>query len=71
MSNRQNPPKIAVRLAVLWCRLMHDAPMWPMYGTYQCRVCARSYPVPWAAGRVLRRARLVTQAPKQPAESGA
>jgi hypothetical protein len=27
---------------------MHDAPMWPIHGHYQCRVCGRQYPVPWS-----------------------
>jgi hypothetical protein len=41
------------RLGVFWCRLMHDAPMWPIHGTYQCRICAQSYTVPWAGNYVL------------------
>ena len=40
------------RLGVFWCGLMHDAPMWPIHGTYQCRICAQSYAVP--LGRQLR-----------------
>ena len=40
--------EFARRLGVFWCRLMHDAPMWPIHGTYQCRICAQSYTVPWA-----------------------
>jgi hypothetical protein len=39
---------ITERLRVLWCRLMHDAPMWPIHGIYRCRTCGQSYPVPWA-----------------------
>ena len=35
-------------LGNLWCRLIHDAPMWPIHGEYQCRVCLRRYGVPWA-----------------------
>ena len=40
--------EIAVRIGVLWCRLMHAAPMWPIHGSYRCRICRRSYPVPWS-----------------------
>jgi hypothetical protein len=37
-----------------WCIHMHDAPMWPIHGQYQCRTCGRSQIVPWAPppGRV-------------------
>ena len=35
------------RLAGAWCRLMHDAAMWPAHGQYQCRSCGRHYAVPW------------------------
>jgi hypothetical protein len=34
--------------ATLWCGLMHDAPMWPIHGQYECRTCGRLYFVPWA-----------------------
>jgi hypothetical protein len=34
-------------LAKIWCRTMHDSPMWPSHGHYQCRTCGREYPVPW------------------------
>jgi hypothetical protein len=37
------------KLGTLWCAFMHDAPMWPIHGAYQCRTCGRHYPVPWAA----------------------
>jgi hypothetical protein len=36
-----------------WCRLMHARAMWPIHGAYQCRVCGRSYPVPWAAASIV------------------
>jgi len=36
------------KLGVLWCDLMHDSPMWPSHGEYQCRTCGRHYAVPWA-----------------------
>jgi hypothetical protein len=31
-------------LGTLWCSLMHDSPMWPVHGEYQCRMCGRRYP---------------------------
>ncbi len=31
-----------------WCRAMHRKPLWPMHGEYECPVCMRRYPVPWA-----------------------
>jgi len=34
-------------LAKMWCKTMHDSPMWPSHGHYQCRTCGREYPVPW------------------------
>lgn len=33
----------------LWCHTMHTQVMWPVNGEYRCRVCLRSYPVPFAA----------------------
>jgi hypothetical protein len=35
------------KLGALWCQLMHDAPMWPMHGRYECATCGREYLVPW------------------------
>lgn len=35
------------RVADLWCRLMHPAPMWPVHGHYCCPACWREYAVPW------------------------
>jgi len=35
-------------LGALWCSLMHDSPMWPIHGHYECRECGRRYAVPWA-----------------------
>jgi hypothetical protein len=35
------------KLATAWCLLMHDSPMWPVHGEYECRSCGRHYPVPW------------------------
>jgi hypothetical protein len=31
-----------------WCGLMHDSPMWPIHGQYECGDCGRRYSVPWA-----------------------
>ena len=42
------------RLGNIWCVLMHQSPMWPIHGQYECRTCGRHHPVPWAgseAGR--------------------
>jgi len=36
-----------VRIADLWCRLVHAEPMWPSHGQYECRRCGRRYPVCW------------------------
>ncbi len=30
-----------------WCRAMHDRPMWPIHGEYECSTCLRRYRVPW------------------------
>jgi hypothetical protein len=43
------------RLAVAWCRVMHDSAMWPVHGQYECRSCGRHYPVPWVERRALPR----------------
>jgi hypothetical protein len=40
----------AWKFGTLWCDFMHDAPMWPIHGEYECRICGRRYPVPWAGG---------------------
>jgi hypothetical protein len=31
-----------------WCGFMHDSPMWPIHGEYECGACGRRYSVPWA-----------------------
>ena len=36
------------KLGTLWCNLMHDSPMWPIHGQYECRTCGRQYAVPWS-----------------------
>jgi len=40
-------------LGALWCDIMHDSPMWPTHGEYECRICGRRYPVQWAGERTL------------------
>jgi hypothetical protein len=45
--------RAARRFGTLWCDLMHDAPMWPFRGEYECRTCGRRYHVPWAGDRFL------------------
>lgn len=37
----------AAELGTMWCTLMHDSPMWPIHGQYQCGCCGRSCPVLW------------------------
>jgi len=39
------------KLGEVWCGIMHDAPMWPIHGHYECRTCGRHYPVPWTVER--------------------
>src|SRR5258708_29814577 len=36
------------KFGTLWCDFMHDSPMWPIHGEYECRICGRRYPVRWA-----------------------
>jgi hypothetical protein len=36
------------KLGGIWCDLMHNAPMWPTHGQYECRTCGRRHPVRWA-----------------------
>jgi hypothetical protein len=43
----------ASKLGAIWCRSMHDSPMWPIHGQYQCRTCGRHYSVPWSAAALL------------------
>ena len=35
------------RIADLWCKWMHTAPMWPAHGQYECRICGRHHRVCW------------------------
>ena len=41
-------PNVFARLGIRWCRMMHDAPMWPIRGHYLCRSCGRNFQIPWA-----------------------
>lgn len=42
-------------LATLWCEIVHDSPMWPIHGRYECRVCGREYPVEWSKTAAMER----------------
>jgi hypothetical protein len=42
-------------LGLLWCSLVHRAPMWPIHGHYQCRRCGRLHRVEWADAKPSRR----------------
>jgi hypothetical protein len=35
-------------ISEFWCMQVHSAPMWPVHGQYQCRVCHRVRAVAWA-----------------------
>ena len=35
-------------LGDLWCEVMHSSTMWPIHGHYECAICGRRHPVPWA-----------------------
>jgi hypothetical protein len=37
------------RIADLWCGLMHNQPMWPLHGQYECRTCGTQHRVCWGA----------------------
>src|ERR1700684_978136 len=43
----------ASKLGAVWCGLMHNSPMWPIHGQYQCRDCGRTYPVQWVGNGLL------------------
>jgi hypothetical protein len=50
MLQPQEPHSYRIKVfGSFWCRLMHDALMWPFRGHYRCRICNRSYTVPWGA----------------------
>jgi len=35
------------RVGTLWCKLLHNEPMWPIHGYYECRTCGRYFPAGW------------------------
>jgi hypothetical protein len=35
-------------ISEFWCNQVHAAPMWPVHGKYECRVCHRVHEVGWA-----------------------
>ena len=35
------------KISELWCKIMHDRPMWPIHGRYICSDCMREYAVEW------------------------
>jgi len=39
----------------VWCKAMHNRPMWPIHGEYECSTCLRRYRVPWEAQPVAER----------------
>jgi hypothetical protein len=39
------------KMGMLWCSLVHDSPMWPIHGQYECRLCGRRHRVPWAEAK--------------------
>jgi len=51
------------QFGTLWCEFMHDSPMWPIHGDYECRICGRRYPVPWAAGTLPMSSKLIAAGP--------
>ena len=46
--------RAARKLGTRWCDLMHDSPMWPIHGQYQCSTCGRHHLVPWATDKTVR-----------------
>lgn len=48
MRDRHSRVQALARFGVVWCKVMHDAPMWPIHGRYECRTCGRHHLVPWA-----------------------
>jgi hypothetical protein len=62
--------EMAEQMGAFWCRLMHAGATWPIHGSYQCRICGRSYPVPWAAARVVPPVRIGIRQEEAIVESG-
>ncbi len=46
--NRLKRAEIVDKAGDLWCRMMHNAAMWPIHGFYECRSCGRRHPITWA-----------------------
>lgn len=44
---KQALARLSSKASLIWCKVMHPAPMWPVKGHYICPTCQRSYPVPW------------------------
>jgi hypothetical protein len=36
--------RMQATIGTLWCTVVHNSPMWPIYGMYECRTCGRRYP---------------------------
>jgi hypothetical protein len=34
-------------IAEMWCKTVHNRPMWPIHGKYICERCLREFDVPW------------------------
>lgn len=45
--SKNNATDLMDRVARMWCRWTHPAPMWPINGQYRCPECLRTYHVPW------------------------
>lgn len=39
------------KLGDIWCEVVHDSPMWPIHGEYECRQCGRHHQVVWGNSR--------------------
>lgn len=65
LEQRKLRPNVFERLRTRWCRMMHDAPMWPIGGHYQCRACGRNFEVPWNSESAAEPVRLWIR-PEQP-----
>ena len=55
------------RLGDVWCNLMHEQPMWPIHGRYECRICGRQHQVAWAEPQSGQLGRFRQQAERVPA----
>jgi hypothetical protein len=55
--------RMQATIGKLWCTLVHNSPMWPIYGQYECRKCGRRYPA-FAEAPVALQARSAFKQPK-------